>query len=178
MNRRSEHAAFTMTELLVLLGMIGMAAAVSAVAIEKSRESSNRVACVNNLKLLGLAAHQYHDEHKSLPPGWWGSIGNNGGPIGGNPPMLQIGPGNGPLPQLLPFLNSQKLFGKRSFGIPQRPHRISGSPRTFRGSTMWPHFGWPAHRSSFSSVHRTKTHRWQALRWTTAKGTSRMWCFT
>jgi hypothetical protein len=109
---------------LLLLGMIAMAAAVSAVALERSRESSNRAACMNNLKLLGIAAHHYHDTYKSLPPGYWGAVGN-GGMAAGNPPKLQIGPGNGPFPQLLPFLNCQKLFDQLGKSILWDPQNAS-----------------------------------------------------
>jgi type II secretory pathway pseudopilin PulG len=119
MQRPVQRAAFTMIELLVLLGMITMAAAAGAVAIEKSREAANRATCMHNLKVLGMAAHHYHDMHKSLPPGWWGGVGRNVGP-GASP--LPTGPGNGPFPQLLPFLSSQKLFdqlGKSILWDPQ-----------------------------------------------------------
>ena len=74
---------------------------------------------MHNLKVLGMAAHHYHDIHKSLPPGWWGSVEKNFGPGMG---PSEAGPGNGPFPQLLPFLSSQKLFdqlGKSILWDPQ-----------------------------------------------------------
>ena len=101
--------------------MIAMAAAVSAVVLQKSRENNNRAACMNNLKLLGLAAHHYHDTYKSLPPSWWGSKPSVGNLEEGKP----FGPGNGPFPQLLPFLNSQKLFDRLGKSIDWDPKQAS-----------------------------------------------------
>src|SRR5579885_2607452 len=125
MDRSFGRTAFTLIELLLLLGMIAMAAAVSTVAIEKSREVSNRAGCMNNLKTLGLAAHHYHDTYKSLPPGSWGAMRNNAAAgVGGNA-LPQMGPGNGPLPQLLPFLNCQKLFDQLGKSILWDPQKAS-----------------------------------------------------
>lgn len=101
----ARRSAFAMVELLLLAGMATTVTLLGVVAVERSRETANRLACAANLKALGLAAHAYTDAHQSLPPGWWGSIPVDAGANGGS-----TGPGNGPLPQLLPFLKAESLF--------------------------------------------------------------------
>ncbi len=61
--------AFTLIELLVVIAIIAVLIALLLPAVQAAREAARRAECVNNLKQIGLAMHNYHDTMGSLPPG-------------------------------------------------------------------------------------------------------------
>jgi prepilin-type N-terminal cleavage/methylation domain-containing protein len=66
--------ALTLIELLVVIAIIGLLAALLLPAILGARGSARRVECVNNLRQLAVACHQYHDANRRLP-GFINSVG-------------------------------------------------------------------------------------------------------
>lgn len=90
---------FTLIELLVVIAVIAVLIALLLPAVQKVRESANRMKCTNNLKQFGVALHTYHDSQKKMPPGNY----TNDGSFFGYPriPFLMY---------LLPYVEQDNLY--------------------------------------------------------------------
>jgi prepilin-type N-terminal cleavage/methylation domain-containing protein/prepilin-type processing-associated H-X9-DG protein len=68
--KRTGAAGFTLVELLVVIGILAVLAALLLPALGRSRASAQRVECASNLHQLGLATHMYWDDNAGACFAW------------------------------------------------------------------------------------------------------------
>jgi prepilin-type N-terminal cleavage/methylation domain-containing protein len=113
---RSNRRAFTLIELLVVIAIIAILIGLLLPAVQKVREAAARMSCTNNMKQLGLAAHNYESTNLVLPPGFLGPMGIPETPFNGtHTSTVQL---VGTLPFLLPYCEQDNVFRLMMSGAP------------------------------------------------------------
>jgi prepilin-type N-terminal cleavage/methylation domain-containing protein len=93
---KRQSAGFTLVEILIVLVVILILAALLFPTFNRVREGARRSSCTSNLKQLGLAFLQYSQDH------------NNRLPVGKTPPPNEIG--NGWAGAIFPYVKAPQLF--------------------------------------------------------------------
>jgi len=65
--RRFRRKGFSLVELVVVIAIVAVMIGLLIPAVQKARESGNRLRCQSNLRQMGLALHQYHETNHALP---------------------------------------------------------------------------------------------------------------
>jgi prepilin-type N-terminal cleavage/methylation domain-containing protein len=140
----SRRRGFTLIELLVVIAIIAILIGLLVPAVQKVREAAARTQCSNNLKQLGVAAHNYAGAFGTLPPGSLGPLPDLGALANTNGYGFQY---VGVLTYLLPYIEQDNVY-KMING--------SGSVINFDPTTIGP--GWWNFAGPWTAAHtRIKT---------------------
>jgi prepilin-type N-terminal cleavage/methylation domain-containing protein len=112
--------AFTLVELLVVIAIIGVLVALLLPAIQAARESARRMSCASNLRQIGLAMHNYHDQYQAFPIGVSNDIPGAGNGSDGNWTWPA---------RILPFIEQAALYAQVNVGISNAPLPTAGTPQ-------------------------------------------------
>ncbi len=104
---------FTLIELLVVIAIIAVLIALLLPAVQQAREAARRTQCKNNLKQIGLAMHNYHDQFRCFPPGYI-SVD----PVTRQMSALDGASGAGWALLLLPQIEQAALYNKFNLNVP------------------------------------------------------------
>jgi prepilin-type N-terminal cleavage/methylation domain-containing protein len=113
LSRSRRKPGFTLVELLVVIAIIGLLVGLLLPAVQAAREAARRMSCSNNLRQVGLAAHNYHAAYNRFPAGYVSYPTNSGvapAAVQMDPVTWDAGPGWGWAAGLLSFAEGTTII--------------------------------------------------------------------
>lgn len=104
----SRRRGFTLIELLVVIAIIAVLIALLLPAVQAAREAARRTQCVNNLKQIGIALHNYHDSNNTFPMGCSSGLWSG-------PGVYNVKQNFSPHAAMLPFLEQTQVYNALNF---------------------------------------------------------------
>jgi len=124
--RRSAQRGFTLIELLVVIAIIAVLIALLLPAVQSAREAARRASCVNNMKQIALAVHNYESANGSFPIGViLGQDQNYSYSCAGQAPW-----GYTFFALILPNMEQSPVYNSINFLFPPGGHAAQGFPCT------------------------------------------------
>jgi prepilin-type N-terminal cleavage/methylation domain-containing protein/prepilin-type processing-associated H-X9-DG protein len=119
--------AFTLIELLVVIAIIAVLIALLLPAVQAAREAARRAQCMNNLKQIGIAMHNYHSTVNGFPVGFlFPGTPNAGGSNAQGIPDLHWR--WSVLAQLSPYMEQTAVYNAVNFDWPIAPGTGASGP--------------------------------------------------
>jgi prepilin-type N-terminal cleavage/methylation domain-containing protein/prepilin-type processing-associated H-X9-DG protein len=111
MLRLRRHRGFTLIELLVVIAIIAVLISLLLPAVQSAREAARRAQCVNNLKQIALAMHNYLSANNAVPPAYIVYS-----PVGSTNTAQTFSA----LCRMLPFLEQNAIYNAVNFNVAAR----------------------------------------------------------
>ncbi len=150
-NQSRRTAGFTLIELLVVIAIIAILIGLLLPAVQKVREAAARAQCQNNLKQIGLAAHNYESAYSALPYGMIaGDVKNTNGTLDG----FYKGPQLGVMFYILPYMEQENLFRQFTIDTTLNNIGVTTSPNGAPNHQSW----WQRNPDYTLSLNKIKTY--------------------